>query len=124
MKALKEFGIMIIAIIVFRIWGYVGILYTFIKHLCLWDYDINKQLAPIFRARSLAEDGMANARAGELMNDTLLIKQITKYGKWHETISAKTGENFLNKNLNKSGLAGRILLDKVLGKNHCISSIK
>lgn len=75
---------------------------------------------------ALALDGMANSSAGELLNDSFIVKDKCerKYGKWNETISDITGFNYLKKTLNKYGQEFRKLLDTVLGKNHCVDSIK
>ena len=62
---------------------------------------------------------MANAGAGELLNDTLKVKNnYARYGKWYETISAITG---LVKLYEKDTWLRRFL--KILGKNHCEEAI-
>ncbi|QYS85400.1 hypothetical protein JJC03_09125 [Flavobacterium oreochromis] len=76
-------------------------------------------MRPIFRSISLSLDGLANAGAGELLNDTFKLKGGIKYGKWYQTISAVTGMIMLF--INDTWL--RRFLDKVLGKNHCVDAI-
>jgi len=113
----KEIVIFIIGFVVFSILIQIGILYTLIKHLYRRDYSLTRQLRPIIRSATLAYDGLANAASGELLND--LLKPKIKYGKWHHTISAVTGINFLFGIDNKF----RKLLDFVLGKNHCVDAV-
>lgn len=130
MKALKELVIMIVAIIVFSIDAVFGILYTFFKHALRWDYDVNKQLAPILRAISLAFDGLDNACSGEYYNDkNLKEKGEHPYGKWNETISDITGRNFLLDNLSKKGTRFKKRLDGVFSffgekGSHSINAIR
>ena len=115
---LKALGLLIVGLIVFNFLLIVGVIYSFIKHVFVKrNYSLSRQFTPIIRAITLANDGVANAGAGELLNDTL--KPIIKYGKWYHTISADTGLNF------KKGKDNRFreLLDCVLGKKHCVSSI-
>lgn len=124
MNAFKQFFVMIIAIIVFTITAIVGLFYTLIKHIKNGDYKPNKQLAPLFRGVALAFDGMANSTAGEMFNDLLLKEKTVKYGKWNETISFITGKNWSMKYLNERGRKFRKLLDRVLGKDHCINATR
>ncbi len=125
MKLLKEIGWYIAGAVVFKIWGLTGMLYTFVKHVLKRDYSLTKHLTPIVRSANLANDGKANAKAGEMMNDWYLIKKIVglKYGKWDETISEKTGENQIEENLNEDGFVFQRFIDKLLGKNHCKETV-
>ena len=75
-----------------------------------------KTVYPILRSINLVFDGLANAGAGELLNDSLNIKNdFIRFGKWYETISAVTG--LIQQYEKDTGL--EIL--KILGKNHCRS---
>ena len=97
MSRLKDFWnlikvliLSIFAIPFFLIIGLIGVVYSVIKHLFKMDYSSSKQLKPIIMAFILASDGIANAGAGELLNDVIKPTKI-KYGKWYHTISAVTG---------------------------------
>jgi hypothetical protein len=97
----------------------VGVLYTFVKHVKNWDYSISRQFTPILRSINLVFDGLANAGAGELLNDVFKIKnKFVRYGKWYETISAVTG---LIKQYEKDTWLRKFL--EILGKNHCEEAI-
>jgi len=58
-ETLKQFGIMIVSIVIMSLASIRGIFYTLFKHVFLLDYKIEKQLAPIFRSIALAFDGSA-----------------------------------------------------------------
>ncbi|BFO64136.1 hypothetical protein [Chryseobacterium sp. KCF3-3] len=119
LKLLLEIGFMIIGIPIFLTLFVVGFFYTLGKHLIKWDYKVSRQFIPILRSINLVFDGLANAGAGELLNDTLKIKnEHARYGKWYETISAVTG---LIKLYEKDTWLRRFL--KILGKNHCEEAI-
>ena len=110
-KLLKEIGFFIIGVPIFIITSIIGLVYTFGKHIIRLDYSLSKQLSPAVRSVTLAFDGIANALAGELLND--IFKPIIKFGKWYQTISAVTGINYLKGHDTKL----REFLDK-LEKNH------
>ena len=116
-KLLIELVFACVGIPVFVVLFVVGFFYTFFKHLFSWDYSLSKQTLPLIRSVTLAFDGLANAGAGELLND--VYKPIIKYGKWYQTISAVTGLNYENGKDSKL----RVFLDKILGKNHCTDAI-
>ena len=116
----KQIGLLIIGCVVFLIVFIVGFLYTTGKHFYKLDYSFSKQLTPIVRSITLIFDGLANAGAGELLNDVYKIDGTIKYGNWYQTISAVTGLIFIN--VKDTGL--RRFLDKVLGKDHCVTAIK
>lgn len=125
-KEVKNLIIEVIFLIVgglflFPLIGVVGFIYSILKHLFIkFDYSISKQLIPIVRSITLASDGLACACSGELLNDVLKIKSGINYGKWYHTISAVTGLRLVfEKNDNKF----RKVLDKILGKNHCVDAI-
>lgn len=130
MRLVKELLLLLLAIPVFLIPAVIGVIYTFIKHVRRWDYNINKQLAPIVRSLSLSLDGFANAAAGELLND-LIVEDNTnhRYGKWNETISAVTGWNAKKDTLSKFGKRFREFVDRafnLMGEkgSHVINAIK
>ena len=106
-------------IIVFILTFIVGIIYTIFKHVLRLDYSISRQLTPMVKSIVLSLDGLANAGAGELMNDVLKIQGGIRYGNWHQTISAVTGLIFIYEKDTKL----RQILDKVLGANHCTDAI-
>ena len=116
---LLEILLTAVSFVVFPALFIAGIIYSLGKHIYHLDYSLNKQLQPIFRSISLSLDGLANAGAGELLNDTFKLKGKLKYGKWYQTISAVTGLAMLF--INDTWL--RRFLDKVLGKNHCVDAI-
>jgi len=119
LKLLLEILFMVIGVPIFLTLFIAGIVYTFIKHVLKWDYSISKQFTPILRSINLVFDGLANAGAGELLNDALKIKNdYARYGKWYETISAVTG---LIKLYEKDTWLRKFL--KILGKNHCEEAI-
>lgn len=118
-QLLKEIAWLIIGGIVFPILFVIGVVYTFIKHIIKINYSLSKQLSPIVRSVTLALDGLANAGAGEMLNDAFKINGTLKYGKWYQTISAVTG---LIK-LHIRDLKLRVFLDKVLGTEHCVKAI-
>ena len=119
LKLLLEILLMVIGIPIFLMLFIVGVFYTFGKHVIKWDYSTSRQFTPILRSINLVFDGMANAGAGELLNDVLKIKNDhARYGKWYETISAVTG---LVKLYEKDTWLRKFL--KILGKNHCEESI-
>lgn len=119
------------AIIAFIPLCIVGFLYTTIKHIIRLDYRPSKQFFPIFHNIALVLDGFANSVAGELLNDTLLIKDkllrytrgVYKYGKWYDTISEVTGVNEERQTLNTYGLWFTKMLGIVLNDNHSILAI-
>ena len=118
-KLFLEIIFMIIGIPIFIIVFIVGVLYTFGKHVKNLDYSISRQFTPILRSINLVFDGLANAGAGELLNDVFKIKnEFARYGKWYETISAVTG---LVKQYEKDTWLRKFL--KILGKNHCEDAI-
>lgn len=97
----------------------IGFFYTLGKHIIKGDYKLSKQFVPILRSINLVFDGLANAGAGELLNDALKIKNDhVRFGKWYETISAVTG---LVKLYEKDTWLRRFLM--ILGKNHCEEAI-
>lgn len=114
-----ELLLLAVAIVVFPLLFVVGFAYTFLKHCWRFDYSISKQLIPIVRSVSLLLDGLANAGAGELLNDVYKVNGAIKYGKWYQTISAVTGLLLLHEKDTKL----RRFLDKVLGKDHCVEAI-
>ena len=118
-KLLLEVVFTIIGIPIFILVFICGIFYTFFKHVIKFDYSIVQQTQPLLRSINLTFDGLANAGAGEMLNDILKIKGRIKYGKWYQTISAVTG---LIKIYEKDTKLRRFL-DKILGKNHCIDAI-
>jgi len=83
------------------------------------DYSFSKQLTPIVRSANLVLDGLANAGAGEMLNDAYCVTGNIKYGKWYQTISAVTG--LLQLHVKDTKI--RRFLDKVLGRNHCVEAI-
>lgn len=119
LKLLLEILLLLIGIPVFLILFCVGFMYTFFKHIIKWDYSLSKQFTPILRNINLVFDGLANAGAGELLNDSLRIKNdFVRFGKWYETISAVTG---LIQQYEKDIWLRKFL--KILGKNHCAEAI-
>ena len=119
LKLFLEIFFMIIGIPIFSLLFVVGVLYTFVKHVKKWDYSISHQFTPILRSINLVFDGLANAGAGELLNDVFKIKnKFVRYGKWYETISAVTG---LIKQYEKDTWLRKFL--EILGKNHCEEAI-
>ncbi|MEI7487868.1 MAG: hypothetical protein WCJ72_10755 [Chryseobacterium sp.] len=119
LKLLLEILFMMIGIPIFLLLFIAGFLYTLIKHAVKWDYSISRQFIPILRSINLVFDGLANAGAGELLNDALKVKNDhARYGKWYETISAVTG---LVKLYEKDTWLRKFL--KVLGKNLCEEAI-
>ena len=119
LKLLLEILFMVIGIPIFLTLFLVGVCYTFGKHLLKWDYSTSKQFIPILRSINLVFDGLANAGAGELLNDALKIRnEHARYGKWYETISAVTG---LIKQYEKDTWLRKFL--KVLGKSHCEEAV-
>lgn len=118
-KLFLEIFFMLIGIPIFLIVFIVGVLYTFVKHVKNWDYSISRQFTPILRSINLVFDGLANAGAGELLNDVFKIKnEFARYGKWYETISAVTG---LIKQYEKDTWLRKFL--EILGKNHSEEAI-
>ena len=119
LKLFLEIFFMLIGIPIFSLLFVVGVLYTFVKHVINWDYSISRQFTPILRSINLVFDGLANAGAGELLNDVFKIKnEFARYGKWYETISAVTG---LIKQYEKDTWLRKFL--EILGKNHCEEAI-
>lgn len=118
-KILLQLFLLVIGGIVFIPLFVVGVLYTFGKHVCRWDYSPVKQIVPVLRNIVLVLDGLANAGAGELLNDAFKIKGIIRYGRWNQTISAVTGLIYTY----VKDTRFRRTLDKVLGKNHCTDAI-
>lgn len=121
-KLFLEILLMMIGVPTFVALFFVGIFYTFLKHLRRWDYSIDKQATPIIRSISLIYDCLANAGAGELLNDVLKVKENAKikYGKFNQTISAVTGLRFYFENTDNRF---RRFLDRILGKGHCVDAI-
>ncbi len=116
---LTDIALFILSCFVFYPLTVLGIIYTAIKHLFFkFDYAISKQLGAIVRALTLLNDGMANASAGELLNDIIKPKYV-KYGKWYQTISAITGINYVKGDDNSF----RQDLDDFLGPDHCKNAI-
>lgn len=99
----------------------VGFVYTFFKHLIQCDYSVSRHFRPIIRNITLASDGLANAGAGELLNDFYKIPKdsIVRYGKWYQTISGVSG--LLKVYMNFDTKLRRFL--EILGKNHCEEAI-
>lgn len=119
LKLLLEVLFMAIGIPIFLLLFVAGIFYTFVKHVIKWDYSLSRQFTPILRSINLVFDGLANAGAGELLNDAFKIKNDNvRFGKWYETISAVTG---LIKQYEKDTWLRKFL--KILGKNHCEEAI-
>jgi carbohydrate-binding DOMON domain-containing protein len=111
--------LLIVGCIVFPCLFVVGFCYTSGKHLWRLDYSFSKQLTPIVRSINLVLDGLANAGAGEMLNDVYRVTDTIKYGQWYQTISAVTGLLLLHVKDTKL----RVFLDKVLGSNHCVEAI-
>lgn len=123
--------LLVMAILIFIPLAVVGLIYTTVKHVILWDYSIVRQFAPLLKNVSLILDGLCNSVAGELLNDFLikktkkdsLYKVAYKYGKWYDTISEVTGINEKRKVLNSIGIRLTKLLSVVLDNNHSINAI-
>ena len=116
---LSDVALLLLSYLVFIPLIVAGVLYTAGKHLIVKrDYSISKQLGTIVNALTLLNDGLANASAGELLNDIIQPKYI-KYGKWYQTISAITGINYKKGDDSKF----REDLDDFLGKDHCENAI-
>lgn len=120
---LLEILLLIVGFLVFTTLSILGICYTFGKHVIKRDYSVRRQLVPIVRSLNLAQDGVANAAAGELLNDALKIPEgMVRYGAWYETISAMSG--LLFQYVKDTWL--RRFLDKafsIFEKNHCTNAI-
>lgn len=100
----------------------IGFIYSFIKHILFkFDYSFSKHLLPILRSINLTIDGLANAGAGELLNDVLKVKQKSsiRYGRWYQTISAVTGLRLVYHN--KDNWFRKFL--EILGKDHSVKAI-
>lgn len=123
LRLLLEIVLLIIGFFVFGMVAILGVIYTFVKHIIKGDYSIRKQLVPIVRSINLAQDGVANAAGGELLNDALKIPEGNiRYGQWFETISAMSG--LLFQYVKDTWL--RRFLDKafsIFEKNHCTNAI-
>lgn len=106
---------------VFLFLGFIGILYTLIKHIIKKDYKLKVQFKPIIRSVNLLVDCFASASAGELLNDVLKIKKEDniRYGSWYRTISALTG---LRIKFRKTDWFAKFI-NGLLGKNHCVDAI-
>lgn len=118
-KLILELLKMMIGIIIFSSVFIVGIIYTLVKHIYQLNYKLSIQLTPIVRSITLSFDDLACASSGEMINDVLRIEGKIKYGKWYQTISAITGLV----NIYEKDTSLRKILDKTLGKNHCILAI-
>jgi hypothetical protein len=118
-ELLKQILFLVVGGIVFTTLFVVGFIYTTFKHIIKFDYSLAKQLCPIVSSITLLFDGLANAGAGELLNDVFKIEGKIKFGKWYQTISAITGLLFIY----VKDIKLRPFLDKVLGKNHCVEAI-
>ncbi|WP_268848158.1 hypothetical protein [Flavobacterium aestivum] len=118
-KIFIEIGLFIVAILVFPLLFTLGLIYTSAKHIWKFDYSFSKQFTPILRSVNLILDGLANAGAGEMLNDVYKVSGLIKYGKWYQTISAVTGLLFMYDKDTKL----RIFLDKILGEKHCETAI-
>lgn len=118
-ELLKQVGLLIAGGLVFSALFIIGLLYTTGKHFYKLDYSISKQFAPIVRSITLLFDGLANAGAGELLNDVFKIAGLIKFGKWYQTISAVTGLLFIY--VKEIPLFG--FLNKTLGSGHCVKAI-
>jgi len=121
-RLIKELILFVFASIIFIIVAIIGILYSVIKHAFFkFDYSLSRQLTPIVRSVTLLTDALANASAGELLNDLSGIdkSEMIKYGKWYQTISAVTGLRYL---FAKDGKF-RKLLDLFLGDDHCTDAV-
>ena len=116
----------------------LGFVYPVAKHLIVPllklrrpDYSLKKHFFPIFKLFALILDQLANAIAGELLNDILLKKDSEtiyhpdayKYGKPYDTISEVTGVNELRESLNVWGRKFSALLGVVLNENHSVLAI-
>ena len=118
-KLLLELLFTLIGIPIFILVFICGIFYTFFKHVIKFDYSIVQQTQPLLRSINLTFDGLANAGAGELLNDVFKIKnKFVRYGKWYETISAVTG---LIKQYEKDTWLRKFL--EILGKDHSEEAI-
>lgn len=115
-----ELFLLVIGGIVFSLLFVVGFVYTLGKHIYKLDYSPTKHLTPIIRSLTLILDGLANAGAGELLNDAFKIKGEIRYGRWYQTISSVTGLLYLFVKDTKL----RVKLDNVLGRNHCVDAIR
>lgn len=111
--------VLIIGAIVFTVLFVVGVCYTTIKHIIKLDWSLSKQLTPIVRSITLLFDGLANAGAGEMLNDAYGITGKIRFGKWYQTISAVTGLLYLR----VKDIKLRPFLDRVLGRDHCVEAI-
>lgn len=120
---LLEIALLIIGFFVFGIVSILGVIYTFLKHSIKLDYSIRKQLVPIVRSINLAQDGVANAAGGEMLNDVLKIPEgNVRYGSWYETISSIAGLVFIY----IKDTWFRRFLDKtfsIFEKDHCTNAI-
>jgi len=116
----------------------IGFMYPLGKHLVYPllrlrkpDYSLKKHFFPIFKSFALILDQLANAIAGELLNDSLLKKDdmyvyhedAYKYGKESDTISEVTGVNELREALNVLGRKFTALLGVILNENHSVEAI-
>lgn len=119
LKLFLEIIYLIIGTPIFLLVGFIGIIYTFFKHLFKADYSLVKQLTPLVRSVNLINDCFANAAGGELLNDVLKIKGQIRYGKWYQTISAVTGLIHLYERDTKL----RSTLDKIFRSAHCDDAI-
>ena len=118
-KFITDVVLLLLSYVVFIPLSLVGIVYTAFKHLFVkFDYSISKQFGSVVKAITLINDGLANASAGELLND-LIKPAYVKYGKWDQTISAVTGINYVKGDDSKF----REDLDDTLGKDHCKNAI-
>lgn len=105
--------------IIFPIVFVLGVFYTTCKHFIKLDYSLSKQFIPVIQSITFSSDGLANAGAGELLNDALNVKTNIRYGNWSQTISAVTGLRLI---YNKEDNWLRRLLT-ILGKTHSQDAI-
>lgn len=142
-KEIEPVLLFLSALVVFGTLILFGIIYTFFKSIyeCFtWRFwkgiikfikywlNVIYQLWNVIKyflvKFAISLDYIGNITGGELIEDFVTAKENTLYGKGNWTISAATGKLEINNELNFKGRNFSSLLDKILGKNHCIESYK
>jgi len=113
--------ILIVALILLIIFGYTGVLFTYVLALIKWDYSIIERY---HKGLAVSIDQLGNVIIAPLFNRILIAsKSVNKFGNPDETISSVLGKNKRAETLIYLGVRLDAWLNGI-DKNHSIKSIE
>lgn len=121
----KDLLLCLIALILTTIIAPISFIYAVLKLIFSFKFkELFSYFHKILYGFYISIDKFGNVVCQYLFNDVLIKKDDMPFGLDDETISSVIGKNKVKHNLTKEGVELDEVLDKTLGQNHSINSIK